>query len=153
MEKQNIVEKIKSRLNKIGEEIFHKKPRVGTIKGLTPPLTLEQRVMELMKSSQMAQLAEKEGYETFEESEDFDVGEDLDDPLTEQPFQFDEAEEHRVKKGLRAADLEIAEKKLNGQFGRPKAPSQPPPAAQEPQDTSGSTKPASAGKADQKDPS
>lgn len=42
--------------------------------GIKKPLTLEEHVLRVIKSQEFARSAKSEGFDTFEENEDFDVG-------------------------------------------------------------------------------
>lgn len=46
--------------------------------GLTRKKSMAEQIREMVRSERLAQAAAAEGHETFEEADDFDVGEDID---------------------------------------------------------------------------
>lgn len=66
---------------------------------LNPPLSLEERVSRLLHSRQLADLANSQGLESFEESEDFDVDDDF-DPQTPWEQDFELASVRSVQAGV-----------------------------------------------------
>lgn len=65
------------KLNENGYEVLSPRPMelpIGYVR--TPPL--EQQIREMVKSALLAREAEAMGAETFEEADDFDVGDDYD---------------------------------------------------------------------------
>lgn len=75
-----------AKLDEHGREIGDPKP-VAIPVGFKRPETLAEQVQRLVRTS-ISRQAEAEGKETFEESEDFDVGDD-DDPRTPYETFFD----------------------------------------------------------------
>lgn len=100
-----------AKLNERGHEILDPNP-VEIPVGFHQPPTLEARMRALIRT-EMSQLAAQKGEETFEEADDFDIGDDF-DPTSpyEQHFDHDdnidslktqikESKAKRQKKGSR----------------------------------------------------
>lgn len=64
--------------------------------------TLEQRMARILRSSELRAAVERHGYETFEEADDFDVGDDY-DPSSPYERDFDIASVQEVDAGVRVA--------------------------------------------------
>lgn len=64
--------------------------------------TLEQRMARILRSSELRAAAQRAGYETFEEADDFEVGEDY-DPSSPYESDFDLAAVQEVDAGVRQA--------------------------------------------------
>lgn len=97
------VEKIKKLM--VGREVFEKvdsKPMALPVNYKRPP-TLAEQVARLVRSEQLKQAAQNAGNETFEESDDFDIGDDF-DPSSPYEEQFEtNTNADRLKAELRAA--------------------------------------------------
>lgn len=82
----------KKRMSKDGGEVLDPKPRFVKT-GIKKPESIQDQIKRMIRSERMAQAANKEGYESFEEADDFEVGDDY-DPKTpwEEDFegQFDQ---------------------------------------------------------------
>lgn len=76
----------KTRLDKDGREILDDTPMVVS-SGLQRPLTLAEQVQRIVRSYSRNQ-AEADGFETFEEAEDFDVDDEI-DPSSQYEEHFD----------------------------------------------------------------
>lgn len=76
---------------------------------------LEQQIREMVKSHLLAEAASKEGYETFEEAEDFDIPDDPIDPRTPYEAIFDPP----------VPVLPVAEPKRDDTETPPQAPQEP----------------------------
>lgn len=85
---ENLEAKIAVRLDHLGREIPDPEPLVLP-SGFRRPETLQEQVRRLVRTSLSLQAAE-EGYETFEESEDFNVDDEV-DPSTPYEEFFDPA--------------------------------------------------------------
>lgn len=70
---------VQPRLDANGHEILDETP-IAIPAGFKKPLTLEERIKRLVRSERLAQSAENQGFETFEEADDFDIPDDT-DPL------------------------------------------------------------------------
>lgn len=70
------ITEIKSRL-KDGDEVLSKIPVAVPVKFRSSPLNLQQQVERLIRG-RLSQIAAEQGKETFEESQDFDVDDDID---------------------------------------------------------------------------
>lgn len=92
--------KTKNKYNKNGEEIMDPTPTAVPINFKHPP-TLADQVKRLVRSEQLRIAAEKMGKDTFEEANDFDVGDDFDpaEELTPHEIQALEGDElaHMIK--------------------------------------------------------
>lgn len=66
-----------TKYNEKGEELMDDKPAAIPI-GFRHPPSLDERIRAMVRSSQMAAYAESQGKESFEDADDFDVGDDLD---------------------------------------------------------------------------
>lgn len=58
-------------------------------------LTMEERIMNAVQQ-EMSRLAEQQGFETIEESEDFDIGDEDDYPFASE-YEFDEMDEEMTQ--------------------------------------------------------
>lgn len=74
----------KAKLNERGHELLDPTPLELPV-GFKRPESLEEQIRRLVRVN-ISRQAEQEGYETFEDADDFDVGED-EDPRT--PFEMD----------------------------------------------------------------
>lgn len=73
-------------LDKNGHEMLNPKPMYPTV-GFQNPPTLEQQIRALLQEARVREAIEAEGFETPEEADDFDVGDDF------EPFSFHEFSE------------------------------------------------------------
>lgn len=91
MKKGEIVEDVetRSRLNADGHEILDNSPVAIPVKFKRVD-AITQKVAELVQG-EFSRLAEKEGYETFEDADDFDVGDDYD---PHSPYELNEEQEY-----------------------------------------------------------
>lgn len=121
------------RLNESGAEVPDPEP-VGLPLGYKHPPTLEDRIKAMIQVTLSRQAAEA-GAETFEEANDFDVGEEDNDPLTGKQFLDPEvtvndpnvqaafeAEEPTVRERIRAADAAAAAKQMKAKPPKVAAP-------------------------------
>lgn len=106
---------------------------------LAPPIGYKRQpsmvevVRNMVRSERLALEAELEGYETFEESEDFEVDDDFDTPGTEWENDYEPTvnelrsavREERVKRGLDP----LTGEPLSGGAGGSTPPAPSPPAA------------------------
>lgn len=76
-----------SPLDENGHEVPDPRP-LSLPSGMKRPETLAQQVARLVRSHELARAASAQGFETLEESEDFDVGDDF-DPSTPWELVFD----------------------------------------------------------------
>lgn len=76
------------RLNERGQEIPDPTPVAPPV-GFVRQKSLAEQIREMVRSERLRQEVEAQGYETFEEADDFDVDED--DPLPFTPYQVPEA--------------------------------------------------------------
>lgn len=86
MSKSRSLKEERPRQDANGWELLDPTP-VAIPTGFKVPETMEQRVQRLTRTS-MSALAAEQGYETFEESEDFNIGDDI-DPSTPYETFFD----------------------------------------------------------------
>lgn len=82
------------RLNAKGQEIPDPTPIEVPI-GFNRPPTIQEQIAKYVQSANL--LAQQTGYESFEEAEDFDVGDDL-DPSTPYELDFDHTTGREVYK-------------------------------------------------------
>lgn len=75
----------KSELDEHGRELLDPTP-LALPTGFKRPETLSEQIQRMVRTH-LSQAAAEQGFETFEESEDFDCGEDDIDPRT--PFEMD----------------------------------------------------------------
>lgn len=75
-------------LDEKGRELPDPNP-VAIPAGFKRPETLAEQVRRLVRSARLAELAESQGMETFEESEDFEVDDDMFDPSSPYEEVFD----------------------------------------------------------------
>lgn len=101
-----------------GSEILDPTPIAPPI-GFTRTKSMMEQVRDMVRSERLAEEARREGYETFEESEDFDVDDDF-DPSTPYENDFDPPISE-VKEAVEA------EKKGRGEKSPPVAPKEPTP--------------------------
>lgn len=66
-----------AKLNENGHEILDPTPMAIPI-GFKRPETLAEQIKRMVRSERLAQEAEAQGYETWEEADDFDVDDDFD---------------------------------------------------------------------------
>lgn len=72
--------------NERGEELLDPRPMALPV-GFKHPKTLQERMRELLRSEEIRRFLDAKGEETFEEADDFDVGEE--DPLKSTPYEDD----------------------------------------------------------------
>lgn len=117
----------KSRLDSEGREINSGIP-------LEPPLgykrtpSLAEQIRAMVQSENMAQIVAAEGAETFEESEDFDVGDDF-DPHSPYENEFDPSISELIAAGHEA--LQSKNIAAGGQQSKPAEPLKAVPAEPE----------------------
>ena len=91
--------------------------------GFERPPTLAEQVARLVRSNELARLAQSEGMETFEEADDFDVDDDF-DPSTPWEQDFDLAAIRAVDRGIVAppttTEHHAAKERTKGFFKRKK---------------------------------
>ncbi|WMC01491.1 hypothetical protein [Microvirus D_HF4_329] len=75
-------------LDEQGREIPDAQP-VAVPAGFKRPETLQEQIQRLIRSDKLAQMASDQGMETFEESEDFDIDDDMFDPSSPYEEVFD----------------------------------------------------------------
>ena len=80
-------ETLRGRLDEKGREIPDPTP-VSLPVGFQTPEPLDVRIQRLVRT-QLSNLADEQGYETFEEAEDFEVPDDDMDPATPFEMEFD----------------------------------------------------------------
>lgn len=88
--KKEIVQRVRqwvAKYDEEGREIMDSTP-VAIPVGFRKPETIEEKILRLVKASQLQQTLDANGVETFEEAEDFDVGDDV-DPQTPYEMVFD----------------------------------------------------------------
>lgn len=88
----SIIRKILSVLDDKGREIPDPVP-MGIPVGLKRPPTLQEQIKAMVRT-QLSQQMQQQGYETFEEAEDFDVDDDFD---PKSPWEHDFEAEAKVK--------------------------------------------------------
>lgn len=71
-------------LDEQGREVPDPQP-IAIPAGFREPETLEQRIRRLVRSEQFSASMDSQGFETFEESEDFEIDDDMFDP--ESPYE------------------------------------------------------------------
>lgn len=72
-----------SRLDENGHEVPDPTPLAIPV-GAKKPESLEERIRRLVRSERFGNAMSEQGFETFEESEDFDIE---DDPVTNTPYE------------------------------------------------------------------
>lgn len=77
-----------ARLDENGHEIPDPTPMV-VYTDLNRPLTMEERIARIMRSNQLQEAAEREGYETFDDADDFSVLDDDTDDSWDSPHEID----------------------------------------------------------------
>lgn len=80
-----------------GEEILDDTPVAMPI-GFQRPPSLQDQIRRMIRSEQFNYEMEKQGNETFEESEDFECGDESFDPTTPYELDFDPAEQREFFK-------------------------------------------------------
>lgn len=109
----NMVKKIKERFkvtfNARNEEILDPTP-LALPAGMKKPESLHDQIRRLIKSERLQQALSAQGYETEEEANDFDVGDDY-DPSTPYEEQF-HGEFDQISEAVKA-ERKLAEKKRN----------------------------------------
>lgn len=88
----SIIRKIIATLDPRGRELPDPTP-VGIPVGLKRPPTLQEQIKAMVRT-QLSQQMQQQGYETFEEAEDFDVDDDFD---PKSPWEHDFDAEAKVK--------------------------------------------------------
>lgn len=87
------------RLDERGREIVDSRPMQPPV-GWTPPMTLVDQIRAMVREERIRQELEQQGVETFEEADDFDVGDDY-DPSS--PYEeYFEPTDNEVLQGLKA---------------------------------------------------
>lgn len=109
MKKGEIVDDVetRSRLNADGHEILDNSPVAIPVKFKRVD-AITQKVADLVRG-EFSRLAEKEGYETFEDADDFDVGDDYD---PHSPYELNEEQEyydHRNDPRLKPEERTVVE--------------------------------------------
>lgn len=99
-------------LNEKGEEVLDPTP-VAKPLGWRAPYTIQEQIQRFVRD-ELSRRAAQDGFETFEEAEDFNVGDDY-DPRS--PHEIDEdlpawREEDQVKEAVRHAEERIAKRFL-----------------------------------------
>lgn len=112
------------RLDKFGREILSSEP-VAVPAGLKPPVSMEERI-RLAVSQMISQQAARDGLETFEEANDFDVDEEMFDPFTGRPFHDEEVavNDPNVHDAFQREEPVLREKASRGLSERRKAVSE-----------------------------
>ncbi|QXP07974.1 MAG: hypothetical protein [Arizlama microvirus] len=88
--KKAVVKRVKdwvAKFDEEGREIPDPTPHSLAV-GFRKPETIDEKILRLVKSREMQRDLEAQGYETFEDAEDFDVGDDF-DPQTPYELVFD----------------------------------------------------------------
>lgn len=88
-------------LNERGHEILDPTP-VAIPVGFKKPLSLEERMIRFIRSERVRAHLDQSGHETFEEADDFNVGEDF-DPVSPYEEHFDHLQNYENDKAARAA--------------------------------------------------
>lgn len=112
-----------ARYDKHGNEIPDNTP-IEIPLGYKVPETLQQQMQRMIRSEAMAQYARAQGAETFEESNDFDVGDD-EDPSSIHELDDQEIEFAQARKELQAAQAAAGGPKPPPAPAAPPAPPQP----------------------------
>lgn len=73
--------------NKNGEEILDTTPVAVPIR-FKVPIPLNERIKQMVRD-EASQLAQQNGYESFDEADDFDIKDDMPDPLSPWEEDFD----------------------------------------------------------------
>ena len=96
---KKIVTKVKKclKINKDGTEKLCNKPMSVPI-GFKQPPTLQQQIKQMIRSEKLQMAAMEAGHETFEESEDFDIGDDY-DPTAPYELGFDSDLDYNSNQG------------------------------------------------------
>lgn len=128
-----------SRLDEHGREILDNTPVEVPIKFLQQP-SLHDYVRSLVADERMRQELEDAGYETLEESEDFDTGEDEDLPLTRHEMEMTPEWQAMREQGVH--DFKYAnDPDYKQKFDQESAGEGAPPLPAEPKASSKSAKP------------
>lgn len=121
-----------------GSQILDPVPMAPPI-GYKKTPSMVEIVRDMVRSEKLAQAARESGHETFEESEDFDIGDEPE--LMRSPWenQFDPPIEELLKAGREAMaakeaqkEAQAAKKKAGGAGGRPPAKGAPEAAPEAP---------------------
>jgi len=102
--------------------------------GMKKPESIAEMVQRLVRSSELRRYAESKGAETFEEAEDFDVGDDI-DPSTPYELEFDpylNKEVPKAEKQFMDANRKQFDDYVKTQRKKPKSKASPSPAAPAP---------------------
>lgn len=106
-----------AQLDQNGHEVLDPAPMYPTV-GFQDPPTLEQQIKMLLQQERVREALEAEGFETPEEADDFEVGDDF------EPFSFHEFSEEEEE----AARAFIAQRREEEARRRTTPPSPPAPA-------------------------
>lgn len=106
-------------IGKDGKEYGDPVPMAPPV-GFAPPPDLMQMIKRMVRNEQLMAIADKEGFDTFEEAEDFEIEDDPLDPLT--PY-----EEIFLPRPSPVNDVKLAD----GDKGKEAAVASPPPVKEE----------------------
>lgn len=96
------IRQVKAVLNEKGEEMLDPVPMAPPV-GYQKPFDMFQHIRDMVRSEHLRLAAIEAGEETFEEADDFDVGDDF-DPRTEYEEVFDPVDE-QVRMALRQKEF------------------------------------------------
>lgn len=82
-------DKYKPELNDLGSEVLNPIPLAENCPFTVAQESTDDRILRLIRSTQLAQAAEQHGFETEEEANDFDIPEE--DPFPITPYQMEAA--------------------------------------------------------------
>ena len=114
--------KERKRQSEDGSEIPDSTPMEPPL-GFVETVPLSQQIRDMVRSERLAQEAEAAGFETFEEADDFDVGDDLDLPNTPYEQEFDPTPVGELRRRREEAE-EQARKESDGDGGSQEEPPQ-----------------------------
>lgn len=109
-------------LNDLGQEMPDPLPLEPPV-GYQPRESLTEQIRRMVRSERLAVLAEEDGRETFEESDDFDIPDDPVDPSTPYEADFDRGEVRELK---RLRDLDMAQERAAAAAAEAADASSPP---------------------------
>jgi len=92
-------------LNADGSENLDPQPMAPPV-GFKPAPSLAEQIREMVRSEKLAREAAEAGFETFEESDDFDVGDDF-DPRTPYEEIFDSQSVAEMRKTKETAEVPV----------------------------------------------
>lgn len=124
------------KLNKTGAEI-HNEPPVAVPANYKRPPTLAEQVRQMCRTH-LSRMAQEQGQESWEDADDFEVGDDF-DPSSPHELVFDPELEREVPKSIKQ-DLDAQRKKFDEEITRRKSKKAPPPkpkAKKKPEDDEG----------------